>query len=94
MTMLWINVLLAIPFIALWAGIPMWLVLRRPDTKPAIAAAPAVGRCPWCATKTPPTAASPSPACGRASRSWLPAPTTTYRQQRRMTGDRGPGGQV
>jgi hypothetical protein len=42
MTMLWINVLLAIPFIALWAGIPLWLVLRRPDSKPAIAAAPAV----------------------------------------------------
>jgi hypothetical protein len=30
MTMLWINVLLAIPFIALWVGIPMWLVLKRP----------------------------------------------------------------
>ena len=41
MTMLWINVLLAIPFIALWVGIPMWLVLKRPDTKPAIAAEPA-----------------------------------------------------
>jgi len=46
MTMLWINVLLAIPFIALWAGIPMWLVLRRPDIKPAIAAAPAVRTLP------------------------------------------------
>jgi hypothetical protein len=41
-TMLWINVLLAIPFIALWAGIPMWLVLRRPDSKPRLAAKPAV----------------------------------------------------
>jgi hypothetical protein len=39
MTMLWINVLLAIPFIALWAGIPMWLVLK-------IAAAPAVRTLP------------------------------------------------
>ena len=29
-TMVWINVLLAVPFIALWAGIPLWLVLRRP----------------------------------------------------------------
>ncbi len=46
MTMLWISVLLAIPFIALWAGIPLWLVLRRPDTKPAIAAAPAVSTMP------------------------------------------------
>ena len=42
MTVLWINVLLAIPFIALWAGIPMWLVLKRPDTGPKLAPAPAV----------------------------------------------------
>ena len=41
-TMVWINVLLAIPFIALWAGIPLWLVLRRPDAKPRLAVAPAV----------------------------------------------------
>jgi hypothetical protein len=45
-TTLWINVLLAIPFIALWAGIPMWLVLRRPDVKPRLAAAPAVRTLP------------------------------------------------
>jgi hypothetical protein len=38
-TMVWINVLLAVPFIALWAGIPLWLVLRRPDTRPQPAAA-------------------------------------------------------
>ena len=41
-TMLWINVLLAIPFIALWAGIPVWLVLKRRDTTPRTTAAPAV----------------------------------------------------
>ena len=35
-TMVWINVLLAIPFIALWAGIPLWLVLRRPDARPRL----------------------------------------------------------
>ena len=46
MTVLWINVLLAIPFIALWAGIPLWLVLRRPDAKPTLAAAPAVRTLP------------------------------------------------
>ena len=46
MTMVWINVLLAIPFIALWAGIPLWLVLRRPDAKPTLAAAPAVRTLP------------------------------------------------
>jgi hypothetical protein len=38
-TMVWINVLLAIPFIALWAGIPLWLVLRRPDNRPQPAVA-------------------------------------------------------
>jgi hypothetical protein len=37
-TMVWINVLLAVPFIALWAGIPLWLVLRRPDRQPRPAA--------------------------------------------------------
>lgn len=46
MTMLWINVLLAVPFIALWVGIPVWLVLKRQDAKPAIAAAPAVRTLP------------------------------------------------
>jgi hypothetical protein len=38
-TMLWVNVLLAAAFIALWAGIPLWLVLRRPDARPQPAAA-------------------------------------------------------
>jgi hypothetical protein len=33
-TIAWINALLAVPFIALWAGIPLWLVLRRSDPKP------------------------------------------------------------
>ena len=42
-TMLWVNVLLAAGFIALWAGIPLWLVLKRPDARPQpAAAAPAV----------------------------------------------------
>jgi hypothetical protein len=45
-TTLWINVLLAVPFIALWAGIPLWLVLRRSDPKPQAAAMPAVRTLP------------------------------------------------
>jgi hypothetical protein len=40
-TMVWINVLLAIPFVALWAGIPLWLVLKRPSHEPRLAAASA-----------------------------------------------------
>jgi hypothetical protein len=43
-TMVWINVLLAIPFIALWAGIPLWLVLRRRDTRPQPAVAALAAR--------------------------------------------------
>jgi hypothetical protein len=43
-TMVWINVLLAIPFIALWAGIPLWLVLRRPDNRPRPAVATLAAR--------------------------------------------------
>lgn len=46
MTMVWINVLLAVPFIALWVGIPMWLVLKRQDAKPTLAAAPAARTLP------------------------------------------------
>jgi hypothetical protein len=38
-TMLWVNVLLAAAFIALWAGIPLWLVLKRPDARPQPTAA-------------------------------------------------------
>jgi hypothetical protein len=45
-TMVWINVLLAIPFLALWAGIPLWLVLRRPDHQPQPAAQSAVQEMP------------------------------------------------
>jgi hypothetical protein len=42
MTLLWVNVLLTVPFVALWVGIPTWLVLKHPDRKPTLAAAPAV----------------------------------------------------
>jgi hypothetical protein len=46
MTWLLLNVPLMIMFFALWAGIPVWLVLKHPDTGPAVAAAPAVTRLP------------------------------------------------
>jgi hypothetical protein len=42
MTWLWVNVLLMIPFVALWVGIPTWLVLKHPDKNPTLAAAPTV----------------------------------------------------
>ena len=31
---LWINISFAVVFIALWSGIPLWMVLRHPDRDP------------------------------------------------------------
>ena len=45
-SILWINVLLAVPFIAAWAGIPLWLVLTRSDPEPQAVAMPAVRTLP------------------------------------------------
>ncbi len=46
MTWLWVNVPMMVLFVALWVGIPMWLVLKRPDKKPELAAAVAVRNLP------------------------------------------------
>ena len=46
MTWLLLNIPLMVLFVALWVGIPLWLVRKRPDTKPALAAAPGVTRLP------------------------------------------------
>jgi hypothetical protein len=46
MTWLWLNAPLIVLFFALWAGVPMWLVLKHPDTGPALTAAPSVTRLP------------------------------------------------
>jgi hypothetical protein len=46
MTWLLMNIPLMIVFVALMAGIPLWLVLRHPDRKPTLAAAPALTRLP------------------------------------------------
>jgi hypothetical protein len=43
---LWLNILLMTVFFGLWVGIPTWLVLKRPDRRPAIVAVPAVRRMP------------------------------------------------
>ena len=42
MIWLWVNVPLMVLFVALWVGIPTWLVLKHPDRKPTLAAARAV----------------------------------------------------
>jgi hypothetical protein len=46
MTWTLLDIPLMVLFFALWAGIPLWLVLRHPDRKPTIAAAPGVTRLP------------------------------------------------
>jgi hypothetical protein len=40
MTLLLLNIPLMVLFMALWVGIPLWLVRKHPDTKPTLAAAP------------------------------------------------------
>jgi len=35
----WLNMPLAAAFFAAWAGIPLWLVARHPDTGPRTASA-------------------------------------------------------
>jgi hypothetical protein len=46
MTWLLYNIPLMILFFALWVGIPMWLVLRRPDTGPQAAQTGAIAYLP------------------------------------------------
>jgi hypothetical protein len=46
MTWLLLNIPLAVLFFALWVGVPMWLVLKRPDRGPARTVAPALTRMP------------------------------------------------
>jgi hypothetical protein len=38
MTWLMINIPLMVLFFALWVGVPVWLVLKRSDTRPNVAA--------------------------------------------------------
>jgi hypothetical protein len=48
LTMTWLlyNIPLMVLFFALWAGIPLWLVTRHPDTGPQAAQLPAVAYLP------------------------------------------------
>jgi hypothetical protein len=46
MTWLTMNIPLMVLFFALWAGIPMWLVLRRPDAGPESSATASVSNLP------------------------------------------------
>jgi len=46
MTWLLLNIPLAALFFALWVGIPLWMVIKHPDTGPTPAAEPGVTRLP------------------------------------------------
>lgn len=46
MTWMLLDIPLMVLFLALMTGISLWLVLRHPDRKPAVAAAPAITRLP------------------------------------------------
>jgi hypothetical protein len=30
----WVNVMLGVPFLLVWVGIPLWMTFKRPDTPP------------------------------------------------------------
>ena len=38
MTWMLLNIPLMVMFVALWAGVPLWLVLKHPDQRPEPAA--------------------------------------------------------
>ena len=38
MAWIWLNIFLAAAFFAAWTGIPLWLMVRHPDTGPAAGA--------------------------------------------------------
>ena len=46
MNWFWMNIPAALVFVGLWAGIPMWLVLKRPDRGPASLAVQSPARSP------------------------------------------------
>jgi hypothetical protein len=35
----WVNVMLGVPFLLVWVGIPLWMTFKRPDTPPDFSAA-------------------------------------------------------
>jgi hypothetical protein len=46
MTPLLYNIPLMVLFFALWVGIPLWLVVRHPDTGPQAAQTPTIAHLP------------------------------------------------
>jgi len=37
--LVWVNVILGVPFLLVWMGIPLWMTFKHPDTPPDFSAA-------------------------------------------------------
>jgi hypothetical protein len=37
--LVWVNVILGVPFLLVWVGIPLWMTFKHPDTTPDFSAA-------------------------------------------------------
>ena len=95
MTWLFLNLVLAAPFFAIWVGVPLWLVLKHPDQdhQPQAASGPAHSDRAGPVTRnsrSSPDAAStrqPKPAGPEAVQRSIPRPDarTTRRRHRDRT---------
>jgi hypothetical protein len=61
MNWFWMNVPAALVFVGLWSGIPLWLVLKRPDRGPQSPAAQAPARIRPAAPAAPQIVVVPRP---------------------------------
>lgn len=65
-TALAINIPLMVLFLALWTGIPLWLVLKRPDRGPAPAMTAPAYRRTWLAQPARPAQAAQAAQSGQS----------------------------
>lgn len=66
---IWVNILLTLPFLVAFIGIPLWLTFHRPETAPDHAEARAYLRARAALTRrATPTPAPPQPAHDQADR--------------------------
>ena len=75
-TVVWANILLALPFLIAVIGIPLWLTFQRPQTRPDHAEARAYLRTRSALTATPTSHAATPGVTPRQAR-WHPAQRVT-----------------
>jgi hypothetical protein len=94
MTWFWLNIPLAAVLFLAMSGIPLWLVIKHPDTGPDI---PTPDRCPsWPSTpgqRAGHAAGQPQPSASHAD-SDAPATATAGRAKTRLPGPRAAGHRV